>query len=43
MRRRCTSTYATSGNGAPTAQWRDPGAEEWSDLMVQLAGPAIVR
>ena len=24
-------------------EWRDPGAEEWSDLMVQLAGPAIVR
>jgi hypothetical protein len=24
-------------------EWRDPGAEEWSDLMTQLAGPAIVR
>jgi hypothetical protein len=24
-------------------EWRDPGAEEWSDLMIQLAGPAIVR
>lgn len=24
-------------------EWRDPGAEEWSDVMSQLAGPAIVR
>jgi hypothetical protein len=24
-------------------EWRDPGAEEWSDLMIQLSGPAIVR
>jgi hypothetical protein len=23
--------------------WRDPGAEEWSDLVTQLAGPPIVR
>ncbi len=23
--------------------WRDPGAEEWSDLLAQLAGPSIVR
>ena len=23
--------------------WRDPGAEEWADVMTQLAGPAIVR
>jgi hypothetical protein len=23
--------------------WRDPGAEEWSDLVTQLAGPSIVR
>ena len=22
--------------------WRDPGAEEWADVMTQLAGPAIV-
>ena len=20
-------------------QWRDPGAEEWADVMIQLAGP----
>jgi hypothetical protein len=24
-------------------EWRDPGAEEWSDVMTQLAGPAVVR
>jgi hypothetical protein len=24
-------------------EWRDPGAEEWSDVMIQLAGPAIIR
>jgi hypothetical protein len=24
-------------------EWRDPGAEEWADVMTQLAGPAIVR
>lgn len=24
-------------------QWRDPGAEEWADVMIQLAGPVIVR
>jgi hypothetical protein len=23
--------------------WRDPGAEEWADVMTQLAGPAIVN
>jgi hypothetical protein len=23
--------------------WRDPGAEEWSDVMTQLLGPMIVR
>jgi hypothetical protein len=23
--------------------WRDPGAEEWSDMVTQLAGPSIVR
>jgi hypothetical protein len=23
--------------------WRDPGAEEWVDVMTQLAGPSIVR
>jgi hypothetical protein len=23
--------------------WRDPGAEEWADLVAQLAGPSIVR
>lgn len=23
--------------------WRDPGADEWSDVMIQLAGPSIVR
>jgi hypothetical protein len=23
--------------------WRDPGAEEWADVMGQLAGPSIVR
>ena len=24
-------------------EWRDPGAEEWAELMTQLAGPAILR
>ena len=24
-------------------EWRDPGAEEWADVMSQLAGPAIVK
>jgi len=24
-------------------EWRDPGAEEWSDVMTQLGGPSIVR
>jgi hypothetical protein len=24
-------------------EWRDPGAEEWADVMIQLAGPSIVR
>jgi D-serine deaminase-like pyridoxal phosphate-dependent protein len=24
-------------------EWRDPGAEEWADVMTQLAGPAIVK
>ena len=23
--------------------WRDPGAEEWADVLAQLAGPSIVR
>jgi hypothetical protein len=23
--------------------WRDPGAEEWADVLTQLAGPSIVR
>jgi hypothetical protein len=23
--------------------WRDPGAEEWADVMTELAGPVIVR
>ena len=23
--------------------WRDPGAEEWSDVMAELGGPSIVR
>lgn len=23
--------------------WRDPGAEEWLDVMTQLSGPSIVR
>jgi hypothetical protein len=23
--------------------WRDPGAEEWADVMAELAGPSIVR
>jgi hypothetical protein len=23
-------------------EWRDPGAEEWADVMQQLAGPAIL-
>ena len=27
----------------PHREWRDPGAEEWSDVMIQLAGPSIVR
>lgn len=24
-------------------EWRDPGAEEWADVMTQLAGPVIIR
>jgi hypothetical protein len=24
-------------------EWRDPGAEEWADVMTQFAGPAILR
>src|SRR4029078_2097566 len=24
-------------------EWRDPGAEEWADVMTQLAGRAIFR
>jgi hypothetical protein len=24
-------------------KWHDPGAEEWADIMMQLAGPSIVR
>jgi len=24
-------------------EWRDPGAEEWADVMIELAGPVIVR
>jgi hypothetical protein len=24
-------------------EWRDPGAEEWTDVMTQLAGPSILR
>ena len=24
-------------------RWRDPGAEEWADVMEQLAGPSILR
>jgi hypothetical protein len=24
-------------------EWRDPGAEEWADVMTQLAGAVIVR
>jgi hypothetical protein len=24
-------------------EWRDPGAEEWADVMTQLVGPSIVR
>ena len=27
----------------PHREWRDPGAEEWADVMSQLAGPAIIR
>jgi hypothetical protein len=23
--------------------WRDPGAEEWADVLAQFAGPSIVR
>ena len=23
--------------------WRDPGAEEWNDVMLELRGPSIVR
>ena len=23
--------------------WRDPGAEEWADVLAELAGPSIVR
>jgi len=24
-------------------EWRDPGAEEWTDVVVELAGPSILR
>ena len=24
-------------------RWRDPGAEEWTDVMLELRGPSIVR
>jgi hypothetical protein len=24
-------------------EWRDPGAEEWTDVMIQLAGPPTFR
>lgn|SRR5437763_17218891 len=24
-------------------EWRDPGAEEWADVLAELAGPSIVR
>lgn len=24
-------------------EWRDPGAEEWVDVMTELVGPSIVR
>jgi hypothetical protein len=24
-------------------EWRDPGAEEWVDVLTQLVGPSIVR
>jgi hypothetical protein len=24
-------------------EWRDPGAEEWADVMAQVAGPSILR
>jgi hypothetical protein len=23
--------------------WLDPGAEEWADLVAELAGPSILR
>ena len=32
-RRRCTSTCATSQCGCRTARWRDPGAEEWAEVI----------
>jgi hypothetical protein len=31
------------GAQCPHREWRDPGAEEWSDMVTQLAGPSIVR
>ena len=42
-RRRCTSTCATSAPRCTHRAWRDPGAEEWSEVMAELAGPSIVR
>jgi hypothetical protein len=27
----------------PHREWRDPGAEEWIDVMTQLAGPSTFR
>lgn len=30
------------GQRCPHREWRDPGAEEWADVMSEFAGPAIV-
>ena len=32
-----------SGSHVSHREWRDPGFEEWADVISQLAGPAILR
>jgi hypothetical protein len=31
------------GARCPHRAWRDPGAEEWAEVLAELAGPPIVR
>jgi hypothetical protein len=31
------------GAHCPHRAWRDPGAEEWAEVLAELAGPSIVR